>query len=94
MMIGTLVDRNTAFEDLPEVLTPKEVSDYLGVHVKSVRRAITDGKLRAFRNGSRYYVCKDWVREFQDAQIVAVVEPRRLITESDLRAIGVLDGHR
>ena len=93
-MIETLVDRNTTFEDLPEVLTPKEVSDYLGVHVKSIRHAITSGKLRAFRNGSRYYICKGWVREFQDAQMVAVAEPRKLLTESDLRAIGVLDGHR
>ena len=91
MMMETSVDRNTAFDDLPEVLTPKEVSEYLGVHVKSIRRAITDGKLHAFRNGSRYYVCKDWVHEFQESQMVAASRPRTLITEFDLRAIGVLD---
>ena len=94
MMMETSVGRNTAFEDLPEVLTPKEVSEYLGVHVKSIRRAITDGKLHAFRNGSRYYVCKDWLHEFQESQMVAASRPTPLITESDLRAIGVLDDLR
>ena len=90
-MIETSVDRNTTFEYLPEVLTPKEVSEYLGVHVKSIRRAITDGKLHAFRNGSRYYVCKDWVRGFQEEHMVAAPERKPLISKSDLRAIGVLD---
>ena len=93
-MMGNSVDRNTAFDDLPEVLTPKEVGEYLGVHVKSIRRAITDGKLRAFRNGSRYYVCKRWVNDFQNEQMVAVAEPKPLVSESDLRAIGVLDDLR
>ena len=93
-MIETSVDRNTTFEDLPEVLTPKEVSEYLGMHVKSVRRAITDGKLHAFKNGSRYYVCKDWVRGFQQEHMVPVPERKPLISESDLRAIGVIDGLR
>ena len=93
-MIGTSVGRNTAFEDLPEVLTPKEVSDYLGVHVKSIRRALTDGKLHAFRNGSRYYVCKDWVRGFQEDHMVATPERKPLISESDLRTIGVLDDRK
>lgn len=92
MTLGTLIDRKTAYEDLPEVLTPKEVSEYLGMHVKSIRHCITDGRLRAFRSGSRYYVRKDWLRDFQNSMTVAPPNPEKLVTQSDLEAIGVCDG--
>jgi len=59
------INRNTSFDQLPAMLTPEEISLWVGnTHVRSVRRWITDGKLRAVKNGNRYLIPKGWLQEF------------------------------
>jgi excisionase family DNA binding protein len=42
------------FDNLPDIITPKQLSDYLQVSVQTVKRAIKDKKLEAFK------VNRDW----------------------------------
>lgn len=58
---------NTPYEALPDILTPDEVAQYLGLHVKTVRAYIADGRMRAARTGKTYHLRKEWVLEFLDA---------------------------
>jgi len=64
------VTQNMPYAMWPEIITPLEVSVILGVHVKSVRRCIVSGRLQAFRIGSRFYLNKKWLLEFQESQRV------------------------
>lgn len=61
------VERNTGYEDLPDILVPEEVASYLGLHVKTVRAYIACGRLRAARTGKTYHLRKEWILEFLDA---------------------------
>jgi len=44
--------------ELKEVMTPKQVAEYLQVHVLTVYRYIREGKLTASRPGGRFYRIK------------------------------------
>ena len=44
--------------ELREVMTPKQVAEYLQVHVLTVYRYIQEGRLAASRPGGRFYRIK------------------------------------
>jgi excisionase family DNA binding protein len=44
--------------DLKDIMTPKQVAEYLQVHVLTVYRYIQEGKLSASRPGGRFYRIK------------------------------------
>lgn len=46
------------------LFTPEQVADQLGLHVKTVRRYIRDGQLRAVRIGKRSRVTKEALEAF------------------------------
>lgn len=56
------------FEELPDVVTPKDASAFLGVHVKTVYTYIKEGRLRAARFGKTYRIKKSWILDLLDNQ--------------------------
>lgn len=62
------VSRITHFTELPDVLTTKEAASYLGLHVKTLRAYIRDGKLRAARCGRHYRIRRQWLAAFLDKE--------------------------
>ena len=46
-------------EDLPDILTVKEIAGYLKVSEQSVKRAIRDGRLEAFKLGRDWRIRKE-----------------------------------
>lgn len=52
-----------------EILTLKEVADYLKSSVKTVRRRISSGKLKAFKDGGRLLVLASDLEEYVQSQI-------------------------
>lgn len=59
-----LITRETRFEDLPDILTAEDCASYLGLHVKTVREYVHDGRLRAAKCGKYYRIKREWVRDF------------------------------
>lgn len=41
-------------DNLPEITTPQELADFLKVNIQTIKRAIKNGKLKAFK------VARDW----------------------------------
>ena len=58
------IDRETRYEDLPDVLTALDCANYLGLNVHTVRAYIREGRIRAAKCGRHYRVRRDWVRDF------------------------------
>ena len=56
-------------DNLPDISTTKELSEYLKVSGPSIKRAIKDGKLKAFKVGRDWRVEKksviEWVTLFK-----------------------------
>jgi len=46
-----------------EVMTPKQVADYLQLHVMTIYRHIHDGRLPATKIGGRYRIKRQHVEE-------------------------------
>lgn len=46
-----------------EVMTPKQVADYLQLHVMTIYRHIHDGRLPATKIGNRYRIKRQHVEE-------------------------------
>ena len=46
------------FEDLPMFLTPEQVAECTGMHVKSVRRCLNNGTIPGKKLGNRWCVYK------------------------------------
>ena len=44
--------------ELREIMTPKQVAEYLQIHVLTVYRYIQEGRLAASRPGGRFYRIK------------------------------------
>ncbi len=47
------------YEGLPEVLTLKQVAEFLQVSNLTIQRAIQSGKLKAFKPGRDYRILKE-----------------------------------
>lgn len=58
--------RVTRYEDLPDVLTPKEVQAFLRLGRNAVYTALQDGRIRSVRHGQKFLVPKGALREFLD----------------------------
>ena len=62
-----VVNRNTSFEDLPELLRPREVRAFLGVSPDTIYRAIQNGELPHRRIGNNIFVPKSALLELSVA---------------------------
>lgn len=51
----------TRFEELPLLMTPKQLADATGEHVNSIRRSIAAGRIPADKVDGRIYICRDQV---------------------------------
>lgn len=58
------ISSSTEFNQLPDILTPEQVAAYLGLHVRTIRAYIHDGKLRAALCGNRYLIRRVWIGDF------------------------------
>lgn len=54
--------------ELREVMTPKQVADYLQLHVMTIYRHIHAGKLPATKIGGRYRIKRQHVEELLSAE--------------------------
>jgi excisionase family DNA binding protein len=54
------------YDDLPEVLTPKEVQAFLRLGRNAVYGALQDGTIRSVRHGQKFLIPKTALREFLD----------------------------
>ena len=69
-----------SLEDL--LFTPEQVATKLGLHVKTVRRYIRDGELKAVKVGKRYRVTAKALEEFSGVPVDAEPGARRPFTEA------------
>lgn len=67
-------DRDGGAEAEPELLTVTEAAAIAHCHPKTIRRAFTSGRLRAFRPAHRVLLREDDVRAWVESQ-TAVTEP-------------------
>ena len=49
------------FEELPLLMTPKQLAEATGEHVNSIRRSIAAGRIPADKVDGRIYICRDRV---------------------------------
>jgi excisionase family DNA binding protein len=54
------------YEDLPDVLTPKEAQVFLRLGRNAIYAALQDGRIRSVRYGQKFLVPKTALREFLD----------------------------
>ena len=57
------VDRQTNLKDLPQMMTPQEVQDFLGIGRATVYSLIKEGEIPARRIGRRLFVPKQELME-------------------------------
>lgn len=60
------------YEELPDVITPKEAAEYLGFSVKTVYVYIHDGRLQAAPCGNTYRLRKEWLVDFLESSTGAI----------------------
>jgi excisionase family DNA binding protein len=58
--------RSIRYDDLPEVLTPKEVQAFLRLGRNAIYAALQEGRIRSVRHGQKFLVPKTALREFLD----------------------------
>ena len=56
-----VVSMPTRFEDLPLLMTPKQLAEATGEHVNSIRRSVAAGRIPADKVDGRIYICRDQV---------------------------------
>lgn len=64
------------------LFTPEQVATKLGLHVKTVRRYIRDGELRAVKVGKRYRVTAKALEEFSGVSLQSEARRQRPFTEA------------
>lgn len=52
------------FEDLPDILTPKDIMTYLPIGRDATNQALQDGTIRSVRLGQKFIVPKAALLEF------------------------------
>ncbi len=55
------------YENMPDVITPFDAADYLGINVKTVYDYIHDGRIQAAKCGNRYRLRKEWLVDFLES---------------------------
>jgi len=58
-----MINRQTNFEDLPQMMTPQEVQAFLGIRRATVYSLIKEGEIPARRIGRRLFVTKQELME-------------------------------
>jgi excisionase family DNA binding protein len=58
--------RSVRFDDLPEVMTPKEARVFLRLGRNAIYAALQGGKIRSVRVGQKFLIPKAALREFLD----------------------------
>lgn len=58
----------TAWNEVPLVLRTKDVADVLGVHINTVKKLITDGKIPARKVGRAYRVTKEDLKQYVESE--------------------------
>jgi len=53
-------------ENLPDILTVKELADYFKLHETTIKRAIKSGKLKAFKATRDWRISKEAVTQWLD----------------------------
>jgi len=51
-------------ENLPEVLTVKELADYLKIHETTIKRALKSGKLKGFKATRDWRISKEAIMQW------------------------------
>lgn len=59
-----MIKQRPRFEDLPDVLTPKELISYLPIGRDAVYSALQSQTIRNVRIGQRFVIPKEALREF------------------------------
>ena len=60
-------------DNLGDILTTKQLAEFLQVSDQTVKRAIKAGKLKAFKIGKDWRIEKEAVKEFIDAQSKKII---------------------
>ena len=58
------------YEDLPDIVTPQQAAEYLGLHVKTVYTYIHEGRIRAVPTGKKYKLRKEWLIDFLEEPVL------------------------
>jgi len=73
-----------------EVLfTPEQAAEQLGLHVKTVRRYIREGRLDAVRMGKRYRVTRDALEAFAGVSLRSASQPSHHPTTEVSTVLGI-----
>ncbi len=74
------------------LFTPEQVADQLGLHVRTVRRYIREGRLDAVQVGRRYRVTREALEAFAGVSLEAAAGPAQPATDvSSIVAVDDLD---
>ena len=63
MSIAEAINRQTNLEDLPQMLTPREVQAFLGLGRATIYGLIKEGKIPVCRIGKRLFIPKKELME-------------------------------
>ncbi|MFB4277923.1 MULTISPECIES: helix-turn-helix domain-containing protein [unclassified Nonomuraea] len=72
-----------------EQYTVEQVATLLGLHVKTVRNYVRDGRLPAVRIGKRYRIAKEDLAAFTGRPVGAPARPRRAEVSSIVQVDGI-----
>ena len=71
------------------LFTPEQVADQLGLHVRTVRRYIREGRLEAVRGGKRYRVTREALESFTGVSMTP--GPAMSVPATDVSTIVAID---
>ncbi|WP_411552229.1 helix-turn-helix domain-containing protein [Paenibacillus lautus] len=60
----------TRNENLPPVLTIKQVATYFNRSTKTIRNRIKSGELKSYREGQEYRFRREWILEYEQSLIL------------------------
>ncbi|WDZ57699.1 helix-turn-helix domain-containing protein [Paenibacillus polymyxa] len=61
--MGSLLD--VTLERLPPVLSLRQAAQYLGLSVVTLKRRIYEKKLKAYKDGGRWKIRREWILEYE-----------------------------
>ncbi|MEC0234036.1 helix-turn-helix domain-containing protein [Paenibacillus kribbensis] len=55
--------------ELPAVMSLKRAAQYLGLSVVTLKRRIYEKKLKAYKDGGRWKIRREWISEYENGLI-------------------------